>query len=657
MPTSCKLSINGSVAINGFNIYDSCNGTEIDCFSTNELVEGLVEGNSYLLRVRRRQSQNIETFQEFYIYALEPLPNDTCSNSENIEVDTALQTISFNIIEAETNNEVGCEGESPEDYRDIWYNFTMPVNGSIEISSGTSINRFALYDSCNGTQISCFNDSDSLSSYIDNLTQNENYTLRVFRSNSNNPNAQSFTIRAIELSYPTCQNIQPLTVSTTAQTIDLDLSTASYFYEYGCDEVPDSYTNFWYEFTMPVDGNLYLDTTVYNYAAIYDSCSGTLLNCSTENYLIDDLIQGQTYTLRVFRSESALETFGEQFIIQAFERLPNDDCINATILPTLTPDNTMIQFYLAGATVNTDETCIGATDYIADAWWQLTMPVTGNLFIDTPAGNGIAVYDACNGNELFCNASEGSTESFKLIDMLTEGETYLIRFFNTEATLFDENIQTMNLRVYNRADNDECANAEVIPTITTIPQEITFDTFGSLINFEESCNGLPEENFVDVWFEFTMPDLPYLKFESYPLNFFTIYDACNGNEIECFAGNEVIQGLPPNETYLLRVFQRQSEMFHPFANFDIWASETLGLASENVVNSSMKLIGNNSLLIQNLNEPAQLELYNIMGQKLRSESLNPAASQYLELTEPTGIYFAKLITKNGSKTLKMVIRN
>ena len=154
-----------------------------------------------------------------------------------------------------------------------------------------------------------------------------------------------------------------------------------------------------------------------------------------------------------------------------------------------------------------------------------------------------------------------------------------------------------------------------------------------------------------------MPHLPYLKFERYPLNFFTIYDACNGNEIECFAGNEVIQDLPPNETYLLRVFQRQSEMFHPFANFDIWASETLGLASENVVNSSMKLIGNNSLLIQNLNTTASLEFYNIMGQKLRSENLNPAANQYLELTEPTGIYFAKLITDNGSKTLKMVIRN
>ena len=89
MPTSGSLVINGSVSNNRFNIYDSCNGNEIACFQTTSSVQGLIQGNTYLLRVNRWLPQDIAGFQEFFIYALEPLPNDDCNNSENIIIDTA----------------------------------------------------------------------------------------------------------------------------------------------------------------------------------------------------------------------------------------------------------------------------------------------------------------------------------------------------------------------------------------------------------------------------------------------------------------------------------------------------------------------------------------------------------------------------------------
>ncbi len=658
MPTAGKLSINGSVAINGFNIYDSCNGTELICFSTSNLVEGLVEGNNYTLRVRRRTSQNTPNFQEFYIYALEPLANDTCANSENIVVDSSLQTINFNIVEANTNNEIGCEGESLQVYKDIWYNFTMPVNGSLEISSGTSINRFALYDGCNGTQIACFSDSDFYASYIDGLIQGQNYTLRIFRSNLNNPNSQSFTIRAIEPTFPSCQNTESLTVSTTSQTIELDLDNAIYFYEYGCEAVADSYADFWYEFTMPAVSNLYLNMTSYLDAAIYDGCNGNLLDCFNENKVLDDLVSGETYFLRVFRSQSTSPSFGDHFSLRTYNQITNVDCSSAEVLPILTANNTAIYFELAGAQFDTQETCSGNSDYIADAWWQMTMPITGNLFIDTPGGNGIAVYDACNGNELFCNASEGSLDSFKLIDNLIEGNTYLIRFFNTETSLFESEFQTMNLRVYERAENDACANAESIPTITDSAQEISFYTLGSEINEEFGCGTFNLEDYVDVWFEFTMPNLPgNLTITSYIYNYYAVFDACNGNEIYCFQGSDQVEGLIPGETYILRAFQRQNEMFHPYAYFDIWVDGTLDIPMEEINSVSMNFFGKNTLQIQNLNDQASLEIFNIMGQKVISKTLNPSYSQTMEINEPTGIYFAKLYSDIGTATLKMLVRN
>lgn len=667
MPTSGNLYINGSVSNNGFNIYDSCNGTEFACFNTNEYVENLVEGNTYLLRVRRWLPQNIENFQEFFIYALEPLTNDTCSNSENIVVDNTLQTVNFNTVQAETNNEIGCEGEPLDDSKDVWYNFTMPASGTLEIAGGT-LNRFALYDTCNGTQIACFDGEGVVASYFDDLTPNENYTLRVFRSNLlNNPNNQSFTIRVVEPTYPSCSDIEMLAITTSLQTVNIDLNNSTYEYELGCNENDaDQYANFWYEFTMPVNGNLYISSSKRNRVAIFDSCGGNLLNCydsSMENALkkiIEDLVQGETYIIRIYRPINTPSTsLDEEFKIRAFERLSNDNCATPEIITGLTSDNTQILFPLAGGNVTTADTCEGITDgIIVEAFWQITMPITGNLFIDTPSGNGIAIYDACNGNELFCNASEGTPDSFKLISNLIEGNTYIIRCFNTEQGISEDNQQALNIRVYDRAANDECLNAEIIPTITTTSQEITFDTFGSLINLEESCLGQSEENFVDVWFEFTMPNFTYLNFESYVFNFFVIYDACNGNEIDCFAGNEVLEGLVPNQNYVLRVFQRQNlEMFHPNKFFNIYGSETLSNPETELEDVKLQMSGQRTLMINHLQTSAELHLYNMLGQKIISKKIMPSNKQFIELNVPTGIYIVHLDQGHSIETLKIIVRN
>ncbi|MEZ4795581.1 MAG: T9SS type A sorting domain-containing protein [Flavobacteriaceae bacterium] len=456
----------------------------------------------------------------------------------------------------------------------------------------------------------------------------------------------------------TCANAETLTITTTEQQVNLDLTGVSYTSQNGCDATDiDNYTNYWYEFTMPTNSNLYINVTINNNAELYDVCGGAQLYCFNKNKLLTDLVGGQTYKLRVFRSQSQGNT-RPYFYINSYDKIANDDCSNADVLPTLTSSNTEIQFQLAGASKNLEETCSGVIeDDILDAWWQLTMPITGNLFIDTPGGNGIAVYDACNGNEMFCNASESSLDAFKLIDNLVQGNTYLIRFFNTEQTLFENPFQIMNLRVYERATNDECANAEVLPTITTTSQMVAFNTFGSLINFEESCVGLSQDDFVDVWFEFTMPNNTYLIFESYPFNFFSIYDSCQGNEVDCFGGYEEVSGLTPNQSYILRVFQRQTEMFHPNQFFNIYGSDTLSNDAFLFQDTSMQMISGNMLKIKNLNESASLDLYNLLGQRVKHiNKIWPESEQILQFEHlQKGIYIAFLNTTKGTKSLKLIV--
>lgn len=650
------VSINSS-DYNNYGVYTSCDlNNQIDCFVGSRILTQLTANQTYWLRVYRPENDQTMGGQEFTIQRV-ILTSPDCSVTQPLNITTTETTVDINYDSEDFNYEYGCNNTDGNLYKDVLYEFTMPINGSLAISS-TAVNSFALLSNCSSDSILCF--SGEGTTYIDDLVQGESYLLRVFRQNFDSTNFQNFNIWAIETSYPTCSNIGTLTVNNTPQTVNLDIENASYNYEYGCDETGDLYADFWYQFTMPVNGNIYMNVGAA-YATIYDSCDGNALYCFTENKLIDDLDENETYIIRVFRNYTTSSSFGNQFSIQTYDRIANDNCNSPDILPTLTSENTQVQFQLTGATVNSEETCTGVfEDNILDAWWQFTMPITGNLFIDTPGGNGIAVYDACNGNELFCNASEGSLDSFKLISNLAQGNTYLIRFFNSEATVFEQDFHVMNLRVYERALNDNCETAEVIPTITQTPQEIIFDTYGSEINDEVGCSNTTSENLVDVWFDLIIPNAQYLNIESYQSNNFALYDACNGTQVACWSGDAIInlEFLPVGATYKLRMFQRvtlsSGGMFHPNKNFNIYTSGVLNI--ENPIISSVSILTvNNTLHVKNLTSNSSLEIFNTLGQKVFFKRLEAIEDQAFNLDLEAGIYITRLNFDNSSFTKKIVI--
>src|SRR5690606_27203210 len=107
-----------------------------------------------------------------------------------------------------------------------------------------------------------------------------------------------------------------------------------------------------------------------------------------------------------------------------------------------------------------------------------------------------------------------------------------------------------------------------------------------------------------------------------------------------------------NQTYTLRVFQKQTEMFHDQDFFDIWASSTLNILDFELQTNTLRMTGRSTLSISNLNAPAKLELYNMLGQKVLSQNIEPSYEQRIELNMANGVYIAKLVTPNIIRSLK-----
>ena len=182
MPFNGNVYLGSNINWNNFALYDSCGGNEIQCGNNNEFFTNLTSGNNYILRVFRNANTASNTgFQNFSIKAFEEVTNNNCATAETITVTTESSTVNFNIGGAELNNEVGCSGNTEQEYVDIWYEFTMPTNGDLNINGNINWNNFALYDACEGTEIQCGN----LNEQYTNLTMGTIYKLRVFRTSAN----------------------------------------------------------------------------------------------------------------------------------------------------------------------------------------------------------------------------------------------------------------------------------------------------------------------------------------------------------------------------------------------------------------------------------------------------------------------------------------
>ena len=194
----------------------------------------------------------------------------------------------------------------------------------------------------------------------------------------------------------------------------------------------------WFSFVAPAIGIVDIaitggDGTVE--MAVFDACGGNEVFCSTNsNNDITGLIGGNTYILNIWEDVS-----GSGLLEVCLQEPPpppaNDECVNAIAL-TVNPMNscpgngTIIDLSDATDSPN-NPSCDNAGTNI-DAWFSFVAPVGGALQITVNGGDGnveAAIFDACAGNETFCDGAVNGD----IVSGLVAGNTYILNIWEDNA--------------------------------------------------------------------------------------------------------------------------------------------------------------------------------------------------------------------------------
>lgn len=553
MPVNGNIKITNVNFADGFSLYSTCGGAEIACFYDDEFVYNLPMG-TYKLRVVSTQVQ--AGADSFRIQAFETVVNDDCATAQIITDDiTTQRTINFDNRGATESLDASCD-IATNTYLDVWYQFTMPVNGNLHISGVNSLDQFTLYDGCGGTEIICSNSQ----TYAYNLTSGV-YLLRAY-SRSIYATGDSFSIQAFAtVTNDDCGTAEVITEDiTTERTINFDNRGATESLDASCDTASNTHLDVWYEFTMPVNGNLRLSgVNSLDKFTLYDSCGGTEISCTTGNTFVYDLTIG-TYLLRAYKN--SIYASSESFKIQAFATATNDDCANAQVISDDITTQRTIAFNNQNATQSVQASCDATTNTYLDIWYEFTMPVQGNLQITgVNSLDRFTLYDSCGGNEVAC-----SSGSFFAYD-LSIG-TYLLRVYSVDIYSSADSFQ---IQAFETATNNECVNAQVITDDITTQRSVVYDNRKATQSVQASCD-TATNTYLDLWYEFSMPVNGNVQISGVnSLDRFTFYDSCGGNELACFNNGGFVYGLSPG-IYLLRVHSQS--IYASSDSFSIQAFET-----------------------------------------------------------------------------------
>ncbi|MCH2194692.1 T9SS type A sorting domain-containing protein [Kordia sp.] len=554
MPVNGNIQITGVNFTDGFSLYNTCGGAEIACFYDDGFFYNLSVGTYKLRAVSTQANAGADSFN---IQAFETVVNDECATAEVIMDDiTTQRSFNYDNRGATESLDASCDN-AINTYLDIWYEFTMPVNGNLQITGVNIFDRFTLYDTCGGTEIVCSADD----TFAYNLMTGT-YILRVSKQ-SIYASADSFNLQAFaSVANDECATAEVITDDVSTQrTIAYDNRGATESLDASCDNVSNTYHDIWYEFTMPVNGNLHITgVNIFDRFTLYDSCGGAEIMCDADDSFAYNLTTG-SYLLRV--SKQSIYASADSFNIQAFTVIANDECANAEVITDDITTERTINYDNRGATESLDASCDNAGNTHLDIWYEFTMPVNGNVRITgVNIFDEFTLYDTCGGSELACFNDDG------FVYNLTIG-TYILRVYKRDIYA---SADSFNIQAFEATPNNECATAEVITDDITTQRTIFFDNRAATESLNASCDNA-SNTYLDVWYEFTMPVNGNLRITG--VNFldrFTLYDACGGSELFCDAGSFFVYNLTTG-TYYLRAY---SQSIHASSeSFNIQAFEQL----------------------------------------------------------------------------------
>ena len=387
---------------------------------------------------------------------------------------------------------------------------------------------------------------------------------------------------------------------------------------------------------------------------------------------------------------------------QMYAQPVNDLCANATTLAVgATCSNVLVSF--DGSQTDSGVPDPGCALYIGDnggddIWYQLVMPATGTVRIETDTDDGsiidggMAVYNGADCNNLVllaCNddGNGNSSENFEaLLIFQPVGSTIFIRIWvYGEAS----SIGTFNICAYEYtppppATNDDCIDAIALTVATTCTPVIGTNfgaTSSEIADATIPAPGCASYLGDDVWFSVVVPPSGDLEIETYEDDLsitdggMAIYSGtCDPNGlilIGCdddngFITNENFEriellGQTPGETLYVRIWTYDNE---EVGTFNICAVDLNPLSIQNIETNKFIMYPNPANNVVNikfnnaLRGKLTISVYSIQGKRVfntEAYSVNNKI-EFNVSTLSNGMYFVKL--KNGQKeTVQKLIIN
>jgi len=469
--------------------------------------------------------------------------NDECADATILGNLENFQSVSYNTTNATQSTLSSCDNASFS-YADIWYTFTMPFNGQIRMWDISALYAVTIYDACGATELSC----DSGNQYVRNLVGGQTYVIRYY-SRDIYKGSGSFNIQAFSVvSNDECVSAIDIGDISTLNLVNFDNRGATETTDGSCETATRYHHDMFYSFTMPFTGKIRLtDVSSLNTVSIYTDCSlSNEIYCSSSNGFVEGLSNGTTYILRY--SVRDIYTGEDDFAIQAFEPVANNDCFGAEMIPNISTSQ-LVNFDVRGATQTSNSSCDNDNNVYLDLWYEFVMPFDGQIHItDLSSLHAMTLRTPCEfeAEELDCINGNGFMYD------LVGGQTYTLVFSVRDIYAGADDFRIIAVQP---ESNDECDNRIIIPDVE-LGQLILFDTRGATESTDSDCDNALNNNH-DIWYEFTMPFLGNIHMTDVSgLNIVTLYDACGGAELACANGNTFFYDLSPNTTYVLRYSMR-----------------------------------------------------------------------------------------------------
>lgn len=477
-----------------------------------------------------------------------PSENDTCEDATLIEVADLGNCLGYNVgLSNLQSNTLNLYIYSFSVLVDAFYKFVVPNSGQIKFTADKPYLDMALYNTCLEDAFYSNNSFDY--QVIKNLIPGDTLILQI----RDEPLGNGFSFCLEELvptSNNTCNQAEMIDVVETGDCIWITLDNTPNT----VDTIPDCLNNIssdaYYKTVVPDNGQFTFKSSARQVGlSVYSGCGGELLFCSNtaENPVIKGLNPGETVILQVFSQQI-------EFCLEEAPPAPNNLCDNPQPI-TVNKENdcefeNREEVTIKNNTLDIEPEC--SDNALADAFFNILVPESGHVKIETNQRIGIAVYEDCNQPALICNSSTDEI----VITNLTPGETILIQTFqNWESEDF-----TICVSEAPPSPNNDCESAE---TISVNPPDVCngfyFDVEVSIennsINMEPACD---ENVQVDAFFKTIVPESGQIQLRTDNNVGLSIFNNCNEEVIYCnedIIREDYIKDLPPGEEIILQFFR------------------------------------------------------------------------------------------------------